>query len=151
MWTTLLDAHPIRTANRPIVFSKSQKKVEVLSIEFNLVSMLNYRLIFEDGEPSIIIQSNVKSIVEKETVVKNWIGWEKDVVTHYKNEVSTNITCGHISFTLTRDEHQALIKKTQEVNQKNEQLARELQDRTIAEKINRRLQGNLNKIEKDDI
>jgi hypothetical protein len=110
------------------------------------VELLNFTLEFEDGEPSIRIQTIRNYQLEEVPYKTKWFGFKKflSIITTYK--FTTKITCGHIEFELSNEETDELLKLTKESYAKYLSLKDKARDKEVSKKIKKRLKKYENKI-----
>jgi hypothetical protein len=110
---------------------------DIKSEEFDLI---DNKIIFEDGEPDIIIYSayNRYEDVEK-TITKNFWGRNYSYKTTITYKFIVNISCGHINFNLSEQEGVDLLNATKAAYQKTLSLKQSYDDKVLDDKLNLRL------------
>lgn len=102
---------------------------------------IRFALKFKDGEPDIQIYTYFNFTYREEPYKKVW-SWRgrKQLFTKFTEyTVTTEITCGHILFNLTEEEHQDLINRTKASWNKYQSLKDIALDNKVLDKINMRL------------
>jgi hypothetical protein len=102
--------------------------------------LLCFTLKFEDGEPSIRVYSDFEYESTSKLYKKKYIGIKKFWETNTSYKFITKITCGHISFDLSDEENDELLKLTKVSYEKYLSLMNGVKDKKVLDKLNKRLE-----------
>jgi hypothetical protein len=108
--------------------------------QYIIPDLLCFTLKFEDGEPSIRVYSYSESESTSKLYKTKYIGIKKFWETNTSYKFITKITCGHISFDLSDEENNELLKLTKVSYEKYLSLMNEVKDKKVLDKLNKRLE-----------
>ena len=104
---------------------------------------LDYCLKFEDGEPDIIILTDIKNTTETEVLIGHSFWGKKRYKTTISYVIKTNVRCGHVSFDLTDKEASELFEETEQAYNKYLSLKDVAADKALDDKLELRLKKRL--------
>lgn len=144
VYKSYIDCNPITISNRYIKSSKDETKDERKDYE-----LLNFYLLFDDGEPNFQIVSDISStyksvftrkLIKKSTLIDRFFSFfykTFEIETIYDNKITTKIFVDHKEFILNDDERIDLIKRCKVAYEKHMLL----KENELNDKINKRLKN----------
>jgi hypothetical protein len=135
----LEDYSPVRTLNL-------ESKVNCDTRETIKPEVLDFCLRFEDGEPDIMVYTTWKEHENKRLYKTKYFGLRKFWEYTYTYNFITKVTCGHISYQLSENENDELLKLTKKSYEKYLSLKESIKDKEVSKKIKKRLKKYKNKL-----
>lgn len=123
----------------PIRPSRFRVKLNCDTDEYITPDLLDFALKFEDGEPSIRIYTMWDYKSTNKIYKTKYFGLQKFWETNAEYTFTTKITCGHISFDLSNEENDELVKLTKQSYEKYLSLKDKIKDKEVSKKIKKRL------------
>lgn len=123
----------------PIRPSRFRVKLNCDTNEYITPDLLDFALKFEDGEPSIRIYTMWDYKSTNKIYKTKYFGLQKFWETNTEYTFTTKITCGHISFDLSNEENDELVKLTKQSYEKYLSLKDKVKDKEVSKKIKKRL------------